>query len=126
MCTRLNARAALAWMVSCLPGRLLHLAVVPVTEASKEVCNKVTQSPALNMDTRSCNLALGTNPPRGGRNSNNLGSKKNSSSNFLHAVISCVTIQNLLQTHLQTSPEHALHEIGDCLHDLCSNFENLS
>ena len=46
--------------------------------------------------------------------------------NILHAVFPGATLQNLLQSHLQTSPEHAFHEIGDGLHDLCSHFENLT
>ena len=51
----------LVWMVSCLPRRL-HLAVVLVMERSFQQSH---HSPALNMDTLSCNLALGTNPSRG-------------------------------------------------------------
>ena len=124
MCTRPNARAALAWMVSFLPRRLLHLAVVPVTEASKEVSNKVNQSPALNMDTLSCNPCLGHQSPSWRSEKQQPGKQEEElpTTNLLHAVTPGSTLQNLLQTHLQTSPEHALHEVGDGLHDLCSHF----
>ena len=75
MCTKPWALAALRGMVSVWPRRLLHRAAGHFI-ASRDICTNVTQSPAANLETRSCNLARGINHPRGGRNSNNLGNKK--------------------------------------------------
>ena len=61
---------------------------------------QVNQPPALNLDTLSCNLALGTDPPRAGWKQPGKQEEELPTLNFLHAVTPCATLQNLLQTHL--------------------------
>ena len=80
----------------------------------------VQQSQPMNMDTLSCNLALGTNPARGGRNNNNLGSKKKSFQPRISFTLSFLARPFRISSHLETSPEQTFHEIGDGLHDLRS------
>ena len=77
MCTRPNARAAFAWMVSCLPLTSSASCCCSRDGSFQRSLHQSHELACVEHGHLSCNFALG-NPPRCLRNSSNLGSKKNS------------------------------------------------